>query len=136
MKPSASEYFVPIYAPVVHVSHDAHPVIVGRQVGCDQGFHNYLYYEGGLISHLKSHHCAINVYKQGDGAVNNLAAMRESPLRSQGVLSGAGDGAVVLNNNDSVPSPVVHQFDRDKELKGILKGRTSKIVSRWKASQS
>ena len=44
-----------------------------RAVGCDQGFHNYLFYKGGLNSLLAYHACTINVYKQGAGVVNNLA---------------------------------------------------------------
>eukprot|EP00584_Thalassiosira_punctigera_P000772 CAMPEP_0172531706 /NCGR_PEP_ID=MMETSP1067-20121228/4998_1 /TAXON_ID=265564 ORGANISM="Thalassiosira punctigera, Strain Tpunct2005C2" /NCGR_SAMPLE_ID=MMETSP1067 /ASSEMBLY_ACC=CAM_ASM_000444 /LENGTH=496 /DNA_ID=CAMNT_0013316109 /DNA_START=154 /DNA_END=1641 /DNA_ORIENTATION=+ len=109
-----------------------------KQVGCDQGFHNYLFYEGGLEQYLASHSCTINVHKQGDGTVNNLAAMRNSPLRSQGVLSngktrnGAIDDTIIVFNHDkSTPSPVLHQFDRDNELKGIIRKRTSEMVTQW-----
>lgn len=115
-----------------------------QQVGCDQGFHNYLFYEGGLKQYLASHRCAINVHKQGDGAVNNLAAMRTSSLRIQGVLKSvdgvangdADDNIIVLQNDKSTPSPVLHQFDRDKELKGVVNQRASKMVTRWKAHTS
>ena len=110
-----------------------------KQVGCDQGFHNYLYYEGGLEPYLASNGCVISVHKQGSGAVNNLAAMRESSLRSQGVLASTGSSAedkiVVFNNDKTTPSPVVHQFDRDKELKIAIRKRTSKMVNQWKSSQ-
>mmetsp|Transcript_7549 Transcript_7549/g.12203 ORF Transcript_7549/g.12203 Transcript_7549/m.12203 type:complete len:133 (+) Transcript_7549:1-399(+) len=107
-----------------------------KQVGCDQGFHNYLYYEGGLKPFLESHDCTINVHRQGDGAVNNLAAMRNSPLRDQGVVidGKANDGIVVVNNDKSTPSPVVHQFDRDKELKVALRKKTSSMLAQWRSS--
>mmetsp|Transcript_22586 Transcript_22586/g.54569 ORF Transcript_22586/g.54569 Transcript_22586/m.54569 type:complete len:511 (+) Transcript_22586:221-1753(+) len=115
-----------------------------KAVGCDQGFHNYLFYEGGLKSFLASHDCAINVHRQGSGAVNSLAAMRKSSLRSQGVLKSLdskangsdADNSVVLNNDNTTLSPVVHQFDRDKELKGIIRKRSSAMLTRWKSNQS
>jgi len=117
-----------------------------KQVGCDQGFHNYLYYEGGLKPFLAAHQCTINVHRQGDGAVNNLAAMRNSSLRLQGVLVtskantktnkiAADDGIVVMNNDKSTLSPVIHQFDRDDELKRVIRGRTSGLVNRWRSSR-
>ena len=108
-----------------------------KQVGCDQGFHNYLYYEGGLEPYLASNGCVMSVHKQGSGAVNNLAAMRDSPLRSQGVVASTGteDNIGVFNNDKTTPSPVVHQFDRDKELKIAIRKRTSKMVNQWKSSQ-
>ncbi|KAL7539854.1 hypothetical protein ACHAXR_009667 [Thalassiosira sp. AJA248-18] len=113
-----------------------------KQVGCDQGFHNYLIYEGGLEVYLSSHSCLMYVHQQGDGAVNNLAAMRNSSLRSQGVLKSiddkvsgsANDNAVVLNNDKFTASPVLHQFDRDDELKRIIRKRTSKMMIRWKSN--
>lgn len=93
-----------------------------KQVGCDQGFHNHLFYEGGLEPFLSSHQCETYVHKQGDGAVNNLAAMRNSPLRQHGILITTKstnstiktwkDGIVVYNSDKSTPSPVLHQFDR------------------------
>lgn len=101
--------------------------------------HNYLFYEGGLESYLSSNGCSIAIHKQGDGAVNNLAAMRNSPLREQGLLktvdgkkySNAFDNIVVFNNDMATPSPVLHQFDRDNELKGVVKKRTSALLSKW-----
>ena len=93
---------------------------------------------------LASHSCTINVHKQGDGAVNNLAAMRNSSLRLQGVLLTSTDGKarsdiaddhiVVLNSDKSTPSPVLHQFDRDTELKKVIRVRTSLMLTRWKSS--
>jgi len=115
-----------------------------KQVGCDQGFHNYLIYEGGLDSFMSSHSCSMHVHKQGEGIVNNLAAMRQSSLRSQGVLSTASDGQaktvagdniVVLNENETL-SPVLHQFDRDPELQGVVRKRTATMLNRWKSSRT
>ena len=122
-----------------------HSSFMFRQVGCDQGFHNYLYYEGGLRPYLQSHECSIRVHKQGDGTVNNLAALRNSPLREQGVLKtieghqtnpSVTDNIAVLNNDRSTLSPVVHQFDRDKELKVVIRKRTTVMLAKWKSNQA
>mmetsp|Transcript_17588 Transcript_17588/g.36729 ORF Transcript_17588/g.36729 Transcript_17588/m.36729 type:complete len:500 (-) Transcript_17588:264-1763(-) len=121
-----------------------------KSVGCDQGFHNYLYYLGNLDEWLASTNkrgeqtCDIRVHVHGEGAVNNLSAMRESPLRDQGVLKTfdvdetyvTKDGNIVVNSDGSTPSPVVHQFDRDKELKGLIRKRTSQMLKEWKSEQS
>lgn len=113
-----------------------------KQVGCDQGFHNFLYYDpdGALNSALSRDKCSIHVHKQGEGAVNNLAAMRNSPLKSQGVLvdgniSSFEDGFAVVNS-DKVVSPVMHQFDRDKELKSIVHNRTKQLTKKWMQSSA
>jgi len=91
--------------------------------GCDQGFHNYLYYSNKLrIPGIRR----VEVTKQGEGIMNNLAAMRDKPLREWGILK---DSAVVLNW-DGTPSPVVHQFDRDKELNAMVNQATRRIMSK------
>ena len=112
-----------------------------KQVGCDQGFHNFLFYDStaSLNGALVQNGCQINVHKQGQGAVNNLAAMRESSLRSQGVLIDRNefdDGFVVVNTDGNTISPVIHQFDRDGELKGIIKKRTQKMTKIWQSSRA
>ncbi|KAL7548293.1 hypothetical protein ACHAWF_011592 [Thalassiosira exigua] len=106
-----------------------------KQVGCDQGFHNYLFYEGRLDPFLAENDCAVEVHKQGEGIVNNLAAMRNSPLRSQAVLR-TGDTAddIIVVNKDQSPSPVVHQFDRDAELKRAIKKMTARLLAGWKSN--
>ena len=93
-----------------------------KQVGCDQGMHNYLYYSNSLegVEGIGE----IITYKQGEGVVNNLAAMRNSPLRQQGVLV---DGNVV--NWDNSISAVAHQYDRDKELERLIKDRVSIVMA-------
>jgi len=98
-----------------------------KMVGCDQGLHNFVYYSGAIsdVSGIRD----IIVAQQGKGVVNNLAALRNSPLRDQGVLQNGTD--LVLNWDGSV-SAVAHQFDRDKELKGIMKHRTDKLLSELK----
>ena len=96
-----------------------------KMKGCDQGMHNYFYYSGGLdgASEIRE----IVVYKQGEGVVNNLAAMRNSPLRDQSVLQ---EGTDLVMNWDGTASPVVHQFDRDKELSRIIQRRVNGMISR------
>lgn len=65
-----------------------------------------------------------------------FSAMRNSSLRSQGLLKSgktkAVDNIVVLNNDNSTPSPVLHQFDRDKELKVVMRKRTSAMLNEWR----
>ena len=95
-----------------------------KMVGCDQGLHNFVHYFGVLNDTMGVRD--IIVTKQGEGTVNNLAALRNSPLKDQGVLQPQTD--LVLNWDGSV-SPVVHQFDRDKELKSIMASRCKKIMS-------
>ncbi|KAL3791269.1 hypothetical protein HJC23_000886 [Cyclotella cryptica] len=126
-----------------------------KQVGCDQGFHNYLYYDPSARFNgvLVENGCQINVHKQGDGAVNNLAAMRNTSLRSQGVLITRNltgndgdtviekqvkfdDDSVVVNQEGSTLSPVMHQFDRDKELKLIIRKRTQLLTKLWQVSRT
>ena len=93
-----------------------------KQVGCDQGMHNYLYYSRSLegVEGIGE----IITYKQGEGNVNNLAAMRNSPLRQQGVLV---EGKVV--NWDNSISAVAHQYDRDKELERLVKDRINIMMA-------
>ena len=112
-----------------------------KQVGCDQGFHNFLYYDptAAFNGELLNHGCKIYAHKQGEGVVNNLAAMRNSPLKKQGVLvngnNGFDDRLAVVNNDRTTTSPVIHQFDRDKELKNIIRDRTKLFTKRWMQSR-
>ena len=103
-----------------------------------------MYYKGGLRPYLQSHDCSIQVHKQGDGAVNNLAALRNSPLREQGVLKtiekhqtnpSVTDNIVVLSNDGLTLSAVVHQFDRDKELKVVIRKRATAMLAEWKSKE-
>ncbi len=84
--------------------------------GCDQGFHNYLYYSNSL-SNLKGVK-EVKVFAQGTGIINNLGVLRTKPLRERGVLDEKNN---VLNWDKSI-SAVAHQFDRDDELNKHLKG--------------
>ena len=83
--------------------------------GCDQGFHNYLYYSNSL-SGLKGVRSIVE-FEQGKGLINNLGMLRVKPLREWGLLD---DNNTVLNWDGSV-SAVAHQFDRDDELNKHLK---------------
>lgn len=93
-----------------------------KATGCDQGFHNYVYYYHLLENAMGI--SKVTVYPQGRGAINNLAAMRIKPLREWGVLD---KDNLVLNWDGSI-SPVVHQFDRDDELKKMMKVKVSKLM--------
>ena len=94
-----------------------------KATGCDQGFHNYIFYYDLLkdANGIKD----VIVFEQGKGIVNNLAAMRTKPLREWGVLDNETNHVL---NWDKTISPVVHQFDRDDELKKIMKFKVSKLM--------
>jgi hypothetical protein len=106
--------------------------------GADQGFHNYLYYSHKLSNVLDIH--TIVIFDQGTGIVNNLGAMRTSPLESWGhggILRDLNDangmriGYQVLNWDGTV-SPVVHQFDRHKQLtKYFANQRGKQYLEKW-----
>ena len=93
--------------------------------GCDQGFHNYLYYSKAL-SNVKGIREVIE-FEQGTGIINNLGVLRVKPLREWGLLD---ENNTVLNWDKSV-SAVAHQYDRDQELnnhyKAIRKDYTDKF---------
>ena len=93
-----------------------------KKKGCDQGMHQVLYYGNHLngVQDIRE----IIVSKQGEGEVNNLAAMRNSPLSEQGVLVNGN----IVNWGDRSISAVVHQYDRDKETSKIIKERINKWV--------
>ena len=83
--------------------------------GCDQGFHNFLYYSGGLnnVEGIRK----LQVFPQGEGIINNLGVLRTKSLKEWGLLD---DNMNVLNWDESI-SPVAHQFDRDTDLNNHLK---------------
>lgn len=99
--------------------------------GADQGFHNYLYYSGKLANCKQIR--AIEVFDQGRGIINNLGALRDLKLRDIGAYN-PSDGLVY--NWDKTVSPVVHQWDRDKELFHLTEERTFKKMKRdWYEKQ-
>ncbi len=104
--------------------------------GCDQGFHNYLYYSGklgkagskGSIEGISE----VIVHDQGKGIINNLAALRMKPLSEWGLYDAKRE--LVLNWDGST-SAVAHQYDRDPEVTVMVKKRKQQFESTWKASQ-
>lgn len=82
-----------------------------RMTGSDQGFHNYLYYTHKLanVQAISS----LTVWEQGRGIINNLGALRKSPLNEWGNYNLTSHD---VTNWDGNLSPVVHQWDRDHEL--------------------
>jgi len=103
-------------------------------MGSDQGFHNRLYYSNKLASADRIH--AIVVFDQGTGIVNNLAALRSQPLEEWGngrLVEKTDSGGFVVKNWDGSVSPVVHQFDRHKELARYFSRKKGKEDYRkWK----
>jgi len=91
--------------------------------GCDQGFHNYLYYSKGLHDAVDK----IVVFEQGVGIVNNLGALREKSLKERGILD---ENGMVLNWDKTI-SHVAHQVDRDQDLNKIVKNRKSVFKKEW-----
>ena len=99
-----------------------------KMKGCDQGFHNYLYYSGGLKNAQGVRD--VVVYGQGKGIINNLGLLRSKPLREWGLLN---EEMKVLNWDKSV-SPVAHQFDRDDGLNQHMKKTRKNLVSAVRAA--
>jgi len=104
-------------------------------MGADQGFHNYLYYSQKLQNANAIRQ--ILVQDQGTGLVNNLGALRTKELHEWGngkiVTTEVKSRKYTVLNWDGVPSPVVHQFDRHKDLsKYWYKEKTRQYTSEWK----
>jgi len=105
-------------------------------MGSDQGFHNRLYYSAKLTNTptIKS----ITVFDQGRGIVNNMGALRTKPLAEWGnghIVKQDGEDYQVLNW-DGYVSPVVHQFDRHKELSQyFFKKKKNEYLEAWQSRQ-
>ena len=82
----------------------------------------YLYYSQKLVQATAIER--IVVWEQGRGHINNLGALRTKPLREWGHLYDPDTHQVfqwpVDEQGDRVLSPVVHQWDRDKDLHGWM----------------
>jgi len=121
--------------------------------GCDQGFHNYLYYSSSLVqspallpssnptNHSSPNNQAntkynkvkgirkIKVFDQGKGIINNLGLLRSKPLREWGVLNVTT--MQVLEWDKSI-SPVAHQIDRDQELSRFIQKKKREVANLWR----
>lgn len=104
--------------------------------GADQGFHNFLYYSNKLKNTLKIHD--IVVFDQGRGIVNNLGALRTDALNRWGngkIVQEKEEGRkrkLTVLNWDGIPSPVVHQYDRHRELSDyFFKQKSSEYLQKW-----
>jgi len=100
--------------------------------GADQGFHNYLYYSNKLANAKAI--SKILVQDQGLGIVNNLGALRDKTLDEwgNGRLIKRTDSAITVLNWDGTVSPVVHQYDRHKELsKFWMKQKLKSFKTEW-----
>lgn len=74
------------------------------------------------------------MWEQGRGIVNNLGALREKPLSEWGMYD--TETHIVYQWDGVTPSPVVHQFDRDKHLGRWMGGtRHKQWQSEWKAKE-
>jgi hypothetical protein len=97
------------------------------QKGADQGFHNYLYYSNKLLNVQEIR--SISVFEQGRGVINNLGALRDTKLRDLGLYSQEDN---LVRNWDGSVSPVVHQWDRDRQLYHYtMDKRFPAILSAW-----
>lgn len=94
--------------------------------GADQGFHNYLYYSHKLAGAIDT----IVVWEQGTSIVNNLGALRTSPLAEWGIYN---ETTHQVFNWDGTLSPVAHQWDRDQHLfRYTTQQRMPQMVQQWK----
>lgn len=104
-------------------------------MGSDQGFHNRLHYSNKLANADRIH--AIVVFDQGTGIVNNMAALRSKSLDEWGngqIVTRLPDGGFEVKNWDGSISPVVHQFDRHKELaRYFSRTKGKRDYSQWKS---
>ena len=84
--------------------------------GADQGMHNYLIHTKSVKSGSDDKPLIIQSSLQGEGPVNTLSALfrLRGPLASLGLIDEEG---FVLNEDKKVRSAVVHQWDRDPQLK-------------------
>lgn len=102
-----------------------------KQKGCDQGFHNYLYYSGKLRVDNEQKNEGISkliVHEQGKSIINNLGALRTKPLKEWGLYD--ADKQLILNW-DGTTSAVAHQYDRDKEVGKVVKGKKREFNQQW-----
>lgn len=120
------------------------------KMGADQGFHNRLYYSNKLANANAIER--IIVQDQGYGIINNLGALRTKPLEQWGngklldverVTNGSSGGGgdvrdpdtvrnMTIRNWDGSVSPVVHQFDRHKELSNwYFRKKNREFKQRW-----
>ncbi|GAX18312.1 hypothetical protein FisN_23Hh205 [Fistulifera solaris] len=86
-----------------------------RMTGSDQGFHNYLYYSSKLRNTNAIRRLV--VWEQGRGIINNLGALRTQTLSEWGILDPVSKEVYQW---DGTISPVVHQWDRDRELHSYI----------------
>jgi len=105
-----------------------------KSKGCDQGFHNYLFYSGQLGTPGSSRSVVegisnVFVHDQGKGIINNLAALRSKPLSEWGLYDVSKE---LVLNWDGTTSVVAHQYDRDKEVNSMVKRKKREFDSRWK----
>jgi len=108
-----------------------------KSKGCDQGFHNYLYYSGKLGTVDNGSNAEgiskVIVHEQGKGIINNLGALRTKPLKEWGLYN--AEKQLVLNW-DGTTSAVAHQYDRDKEVNIMVKGKKRQFNQQWKTKSS
>jgi len=100
--------------------------------GADQGFHNYLYYSNKLANTKAI--SRILVQDQGLGFVNNMGALRDKKLHEwgNGRIVEKTDSAFTVYNWDGTVSPVVHQYDRHKQLSDWWRKKKVKdFQSQW-----
>lgn len=104
-----------------------------KSKGCDQGFHNYLFYSGKLGSTEGSNAVEgiskVFVHDQGKGIINNLAALRAKPLSEWGLYNTKTE---LVLNWDGATSVVAHQYDRDKQVNTMVKRKKREFENRWK----
>lgn len=104
-----------------------------RMTGSDQGFHNYLYYSSKLVGADTIDRLIL--WEQGRGIINNVGALRTKPFSVWGFYNPATH--VVYQWDGKTPSPVVHQWDRDKDLHGWMNGEKHRAwTQEWQDGQA
>lgn len=101
--------------------------------GCDQGFHNYIHYFHVLENATGIQKTVTHEQGSATSAVNNLAALRDKPLKEHGLWDPKRE---LILNWDGSTSAIVHQYDRDKAVNTVIKKRKDKLVAEWKKTSA
>ena len=102
--------------------------------GGDQGIHHYIIRRDRLLG--APNITTIVIYKQGYGMVNTIGTLyvkRKRPLRSMGIVDNVTNEILQA---DGKPTPIVHMFDRDPEIRAICLNQAQQLLQEWNSSRT
>lgn len=105
----------------------------------DQCFHNYLVHFDRLLGANRGRISAVETHQQGKGGIvntvglvskrNNGASLKELGLVQNGTK-------LILDNDKTTVSAVIHMFDRDPEMNDWVQGAMDEEMFLWNATRS